>query len=59
LHLLIEIGKSCYDEPSLNWLIQNSNSYRGMRFLRKIIFNNALGISVTVSVSSNCKTDGG
>jgi hypothetical protein len=35
------------------------NSYRGMRFLRKIIFNNALGVSVTVSVNSNCKTDGG
>ncbi|MDG5491160.1 hypothetical protein [Psychroserpens sp. SPM9] len=35
------------------------NSYRGMKFLRKIIFNNALGISVTVSVSSHCKTDGG
>jgi len=30
-----------------------------MKFFRKIIFNNALGVSVAITVNSNCKADGG
>jgi len=30
-----------------------------MKFFQKIIFNSALGISVAISINSNCKADGG
>ncbi|RKE98889.1 hypothetical protein BXY80_0984 [Ichthyenterobacterium magnum] len=30
-----------------------------MKFFKKIIFNNALGVSAAVSVNGNCKADGG
>jgi len=30
-----------------------------MKFFRKIILNGTLGISVTVSLNSNCKAEGG
>jgi hypothetical protein len=30
-----------------------------MKFFKKFVFNNALGVSVAITLNGNCKADGG
>ena len=30
-----------------------------MRFFKKLVFNNALGVPIVICVNGNCKADGG